>query len=421
MFLLWPIGASPRQLSVRRVVSLLVLRALLAALLLAQAGQVMAAEPGGDSWTTIERAARGQSVYFNAWAGDPTINRYLAWAAREVAQRYGVTLVHVKLSDTSAAVSRILAEQAAGRTHGGSVDLIWINGENFASLKSRGLLYGPWTEQVPNARAIDVSNPGVRIDFTLPTKGFELAWGNARFTLFYDSRAVSGPVPEDPNELLRWIQAHPGRFTYPQPPDFLGASFLKQLLLLMVTNRERLRRPVGADFEEVTRPLWAWLEAARSKLWRSGRLYPRSGPEQRRLLGDGEIDWAVSFNPSEANRAIRASELPATIRAIHFREGILSNSHFLAIPFNARTKEGAMVVANFLLSPEAQARKADEAIWGDPTVLAINRLAPADQRRFCAASVGPALPRIEGPLLPEPHPSWTTALERAWTQRYGAQ
>jgi putative thiamine transport system substrate-binding protein len=139
------------------------------------------------------------------------------------------------------------------------------------------------------------------------------------------------------------------------------------------------------------------------------------------LLGDGEVDWAVSFNPSEANRAILTGELPQTIRAMHFHGGILSNSHFLAIPFNARAKEGALMVANFLLSPEAQARKADEGIWGDPTVLAIDRLAPADQQRFAALKVGPALPRVEAPLLAEPHPSWTTALERAWIQRYGAQ
>jgi putative thiamine transport system substrate-binding protein len=389
--------------------------------LLASAGKVMAAEAGVDRWATIERAARGQSVYFNAWAGDPAINRYIAWAAREVARRYSVTLVHVKLSDTSVAVNRILAEQAAGRRQGGSVDLIWINGENFASLKTRGLLYGPWTEQVPNTRAIDVSNPGIRVDFTLPTEGFELPWGGARFTLFYDSRAVTAPLPEDPAALLRWIQAHPGRFTYPQPPDFLGTSFLKQLLLLLVTDRERLQRPIGADFAKITQPLWAWLDAARPNLWRAGRIYPRSGPEERRLLGDGEIDWAVSFNPSEANRAIRTGELPPTIRAVYFRGGVLSNSHFLAIPFNARAKEGAMVVANFLLSPEAQARKADETIWGDPTVLAIDRLLPVDQQRFSRLTVGPAVPRIEGPLLAEPHPSWMTALERAWTQHYGAQ
>ena len=39
-----------------------------------------------------------------------------------------------------------------------------------------------------------------------------------------------------------------------------------------------------------------------------------------------------------------------------------------------------MVVANFLLSPEAQLRKQDPAVWGDPTVLAMDKLDPADRQ-----------------------------------------
>lgn len=373
------------------------------------------------SWEQIEREARGQTVYFNAWAGEAAINRYIGWASREVAQRYRVQLVHVKLADTAVAVNRILGEQAAGRNRGGSVDLIWINGANFASLLQHRLLYGPWTEALPNARWLDKGNPTVSIDSTLPTNGFELAWGGARFVLFYDSIAVREPTPRDPQALLHWIRAHPGRFTYPQPPDFTGTSFLEQMLVLLVADRDRLQHPTGEDFDVVARPLWTWLDAARPYLWRRGRLYPRSAPEQRRLLGDGEVDWAPSFNPFEANRAVRAGDLPDTIRATYFRDGVLSNSHFLAIPFNARARAGAMVVANFLLSPEAQARKADESVWGDPTVLEIQRLAPAEQRRFAGLKGGPATPPMDAPVRMEPHPSWTSALNRAWIERYGAQ
>ncbi len=374
-----------------------------------------------DSWASVERAARGQTVYFNAWAGDPAINRYIDWASGQVRARYGVRLVHVKLPDTATAVSRLLAEQRAGRTRNGSVDLIWINGENFASLREAGLLLGPWTQRLPNEAAIDHDNPSVLTDFTMPTAGFELAWGGARMTLFYESQAVTGPPPADPATLLRWIETHPGRFTYPRPPEFLGTSFLKQLLLLLVADRGRLQNAVDDDFEQVTAPLWAWLDAAQPRLWRSGRIHPRSGQEQNRLLGDGEVDWSLAFNPSEANRAILAGDLPASVRAMQFRGGVLANSHFLAIPYNAPARDAAMVVANFLLSPEAQARKADEAIWGDPTVLALERLAPSDQQRFKQLHSGPALPGQEAPPLAEPHPSWTHALERAWLKRYGAQ
>ena len=78
--------------------------------------------------------------------------------------------------------------------------------------------------------------------------------------------------------------------------------------------------------------------------------------------------------------------------------GTIGNTNFVAIPYNAKAKEGAMVLANFLLSPEAQARKQDPNIWGDPTVLALDKLPAEDKARFEALlnSPPPELLRIKG-------------------------
>lgn len=382
-------------------------------------GHAQSSSPASPEIVEIERRGRGTTVYFNAWAGDEAINRYIAWAAREINRRYGVTLVHVKVADIAEAVTRILAERAAGRLSEGSVDLLWLNGENFAALRNANLLYGPWVDRVPNARLIDtLGNPTTIRDFTLPTDGYELAWGSARFTLFYDSAAVLDP-PRDPKSLLAWIWAHPGRFTYPRPPNFLGTSFIEQLLLLLVPDPGRVQHPVGSDFAAVTRPLWAWLDAAQPAMWRRGRLFPPSGPAQRELLGVGELDWTMAFNPLEGSRAIAQHELPDTVRGTSFSGGALANSHFLAIPANARNPDGAMVVANFLLSAEAQVRKADVSVWGDPTVLDITVLSESDRRLFgeqsAASDQGP------GGVLSEPHPSWSAELEREWIARYGVR
>ena len=72
-----------------------------------------------------------------------------------------------------------------------------------------------------------------------------------------------------------------------------------------------------------------------------------------------------------------------------------------------------MVTADFLLSPEAQLRKQDPAIWGDPTVLAMDKLDAADRDKFAALPLGVATlsPAELGRALPEPHPSWMTRLE----------
>lgn len=368
------------------------------------------------AWERVLAVARGQQIFFNAWGGDEAINRYVAWASGELAGRFRVRLRHVRVTDISEAVSRLLAERTAGRQQGGSIDLLWINGENFASLRKADLLWGPWTGAIPHAGLIDeTDNPTTVVDMTLPTDGYELAWGTARFTLLHDSRTVPVP-PRDPAALLDFVRTSPGRFTYPQPPNFLGTSFLKQVLLLLVPATAPFLQPVEANAatEALTAPLWAWLDAAHPQLWRRGRLFPASGPALRRLLGDGEVDFAMAFNPAEAERAIARGELPASIRTTSFSGGALTNSHYLAIPYNSSAREGALVAANFLISPEAQARKANPAVWGDPTVLALSRLKPAQAALFPA---GAALP-FDGPVLPEPHPDWIGVLERAWARRY---
>ncbi|HNP35255.1 MAG TPA: ABC transporter substrate-binding protein [Woeseiaceae bacterium] len=366
----------------------------------------------------LAQRAAGQTVYFNAWGGDPAINRYLEWVAREVLEQFDVRLVHVKVSDIAESVSRIRAERIAGRDTDGSVDLLWINGENFASLQRAGLLFGPWAARMPNAAFIDWrNNPSTHIDATLPTQGYELPWGTATFTLFFD-RTYLQEIPRDADALLHWMKAHPGRFSYPQPPAFLGTAFLKQLLLLLCSEPERLQQAPGNEFDAISAPLWAWLDQAHPAMWRRGRLFPHSGPAIRELLASGELNWMMSFNPAEASRAIRQGELQETISGLQFPTGALSNSHFLAIPVNAGAKDGAMLIANFLISPAAQARKADETVWGDPTVLDIAALPPSARRFFESLPRGNATPGTPVQKLPEPHPAWTGLLERAWLERY---
>jgi putative thiamine transport system substrate-binding protein len=128
----------------------------------------LAADPDPSDWDAVLAEARGQTFYFNAWGGAQNINAYLAWLGEEMQERFGVGLVHVKLDDTAAAVAKVVAEKAAGKDEGGSVDLIWINGENFASMKEQDLLMTPgWAEKLPNWRYVDVENkPTIRTDFT---------------------------------------------------------------------------------------------------------------------------------------------------------------------------------------------------------------------------------------------------------------
>lgn len=376
--------------------------------------QTAAAEP----WSAVEARARGQTVWFNAWGGSAVINTYLQWVAGELRSRHGITLEHVKVTDTAEVVRRVRGEKAAGRNADGSVDLVWINGENFLTMKREGLLFGPWAEQLPHARLIDTEGkPTTRVDFGEPVDGMESPWGMAQLTFFADRSRVPEP-PRSSAALLAWARANPGRFSYPRPPAFHGTTFLKQLLLDVGTDRAALAQPHTAEaFDRVTAPLWRALDELHPHLWRQGRQFPANAAAQRQMVADGELHIAITFNPNDAANEIAARRLPDTVQSFQFDSGTVGNTHFVAIPFNARAREAAQVTANFLLSPQAQARKADISHWGDPTVLALNRLTPAERALFDAAQ-RPGQVTRPAPVLREPHASWVDPIEREWLRRY---
>lgn len=384
----------------------------------------IAATPEPDDWEQVLREARGQTVYFDAWAGDPQINSYIAWAAQQLQSLYGVEVTHVKLSDTAEGVSRVLAEKLAGNEQAGTVDLLWVNGENFATMKDNGLLFGPWAEQLPNFALVDADNhPEMREDFTIAVEGYEAPWTRAQLVFYYDSATVDKP-PRNMRELLQWTQSNRGQFTYPRPPVFLGSTFLKQALLELAVDSAPLYRPVDqAQFESITAPLWEFLDALHPQLLRAGRSFPGGGTELRRMMGDGEISLALSFSPSEANAGIVAGELPPSVRSYVPSAGSIGNVSFLAIPFNAQAKAGAMVLANFLLSAQAQAHAYDPEVMGSATVLSMEMLSAQERALFESIEAGPATltPEALGNTLREPHPDWMDALERAWVERYGAR
>ena len=373
----------------------------------------------GD-WAAILAAARGQNVYFHAWGGDPKINDFVGWLGQTALDRHGVTLTHVKLAATSDAVARVLAEQGAGQTTGGAVDLIWINGENFAAMKAQGLLYGPFAEGLPNWPLVDTrGKPATTNDFTLPTMGYESPWAMAQLVFEYDSARLANP-PRDITALQIWAAANPGRFTYPQPPDYLGLTFLKQLLYGLLPEPAILQAPAGGAYDGAIPVLWTYLDRLHPNLWRQARAFPASEPALGQLLADGETDLSFAFNPGRASAEIAAGTLSPSVRTFVLDGGTIGNASFVAIPFNGQTA-GAQVIANLILDPAVQARAQDPATLGFQTVLNLAALTPADQARFAAIELGPATlsPAELGPTLLEPHASWMTRIAGDWVKRYG--
>jgi putative thiamine transport system substrate-binding protein len=364
------------------------------------------ADPNPADWDAVLSEAQGQTVYWNAWGGSTTTNDFIAWIGEQAATQ-GVTLEHVKLTDTADAVTRVLSEKQAGQDADGAIDMIWINGANFAAMKDAGLLFGPFAEQLPNWAYVDKEGKTVQTDFTVPVEGYESPWAMAQVVFMHDT----ADLPErlgSMQELLDWSVAHPGRFTYPQPPDFLGTTFLKQALVDIIADTSVLQAPAtDENYDAVTAPLWDYLDQLTPTLWRQGKVYPATGPAQLQLIADNEVDLAISFSPGEATAAIANEQLPDTVRTFVLEKGTIGNASFVAIPYNSGSKAGAMVVANILLSPQAQVRAQDPNILGYGTVLDMAKLSASDRAAFDALELGIATlsPAELGSVQAEPHPS----------------
>lgn len=374
-----------------------------------------------QSWQDTLDEAKGQTVYWNAWGGSDNINAYIDWIKTSVKTQYQVDLKHVKLADTANAVSRVLAEKAAGNNSNGSIDLIWINGENFRTLKQNKLLFGPFSQSLPNYQYIDESSKkSLTLDFGTKVDGMESPWGAAQVIFMHDTATLSVP-PKSMAQLLSYAKKNPGRITYPQPPQFLGTTFLKQALIETTHYPDALSKAVSSvDFDQVTQPLWAFLDELHPNAWRAGSSFPSSSEQMMRLLDDQEIDLALSFDVSAASVQIDQGNLNDTVRSYVFDKGTIGNTHFVGIPYNSASAAGAQVVANFLLSPEAQIKKQNPTTWGDLSVLSYNRLNATDQTQFDQLPRGIATLTLQelGESLPEPHVSWVEALEKEWRKRY---
>jgi len=405
----------PPRIPPARTIALLALGALAVSACAAPSSGSSDPEPLG-SWDSIRSEARGQTVSLWMWGGDPQGNAYVDDVLAPAAQGAGVTLKRVPIADTKDALNRVLAERQAGREDG-EVDLVWVNGDNFATGQQAGAWRCGWSSHLPNMRFTDPDDPLLAEDFGTEVNGCEAPWHKAQFTLVYDSATVSDP-PTTMAEVLDWAEANPGRFTYPAPPDFTGSVFVRQMLYGV--SGGYLNVPADFDqeaFDRLTPPLWKRLREVAPSLWRGGRTYPRDSVALDKLFARGEVYLTMTYGPATLTELVADGTFPRTTRVLQLEEGTVGNASFLAIPTTSPDQAGAMVVADLALSPEQQRIKADPDVWGQFTVLDESRLPAQDQAAFAdlpRSSVVPPYAELSRNANPELSSAWVPALDEGW-------
>ena len=372
------------------------------------------------SWDEAVKISRGQTVNWYMWGGSPAVNRYVnGYLASELKKQYGLQLRQVPVRDIAEVVSKLIVEKQAGKLSDGSVDLMWINGENFRTCKQYNLLYGPFADKLPNQHFVDWTKPTVKNDFGTPVNGMESPWGSAQMVMIYDAARTPQP-PKSIPALIAWIKANPGRFTYPAPPDFTGSVLVRHFFYYAAGSVDKWQgNYTEGEFSQAADATYALLRDLKSSLWRNGDTYPESPVKMNTLFADGQIDFSFSYHQGEASRNILDGLFPDTVRTFVFDEGTITNTHFVAIPYNAKDKAAAMVVANFLLSPEAQLEKAKPEVWGDFPAISPAQLPAQWQEKFTVLPKGKATlgdAELQAHQLPEPPSRILVELEKGWVE-----
>lgn len=303
---------------------------------------------------TEARNPAGSTVTFYGWGGDEKLNQWLDTEfASVMKEKHNITMERVPM-DIDQVLSLLAGEVQAGKKDG-SIDMIWINGENFRSARENNLLYGPFAAKLPNFQSyVDMESEDVTLDFAYPVEGYEAPYGKAQLVLIGD-KAVTPEFPTSAEALMDFVQKYPGKVTYPALPDFTGSAFVRNIIyeicgyeqfLTMEADKETVRKAVA--------PAMEYLRGLNPYLWNQGTTFPDSSMTLDHMFSDGEVVLNMTYEAYTPAVKIADGVFSETTETFQFDKGTIGNTNFMAIAANSGNKEGAMTAINEMLSPEMQ-------------------------------------------------------------------
>lgn len=369
------------------------------------------------SFDELKEEAKGTTVTFYGWGGDEMLND---WLDNEFApvmkEKYDITMERVPM-DIDQILSQLSGEIHAGEEDG-SIDMIWINVENFQSAKENKMLYGPFVEELPNYQEyVDAESEDVTLDFAYPIEGYEAPYGKAQMVMISDT-AVTPELPKTAAELKAFVQKYPGKVTYPALPDFTGSAFVRNIIYEICGYEQFLTMEADKEVvREAVAPAMEYLKELNPYLWNEGKTFPDSSTTVDQMFADGELVMNMTYGAYDTALKIADGTYTETTQAFQFDNGTIGNTNFMAIAANSSNKAGAMVAINEMLSPEIQADRYD-TLKVIP-VLDNSKLSEEQKKVFDAVDLGQGtIPQDEllSKRLPEMSAQLVPIIEEIWLE-----
>ncbi|MDA9555707.1 ABC transporter substrate-binding protein [Pelobium sp.] len=309
-----------------------------------------------QSWEQILQKAKGTTVVWMKWTGDKKANQYIdETVIPQIKKKFDITLKIIP-GQGNTIVSNVMSEKEAGLAKG-QTDIVWINGETFFQLQKINGLFGPFTDKLPSSAFINYKDPIIKYDFQQEINGYEAPWGKASFIGITDSAKVQ-KTPISMQEFEAYWKTHPGKFTIPL--DFTGYTLLKSWLIELAGGIQNLNGDFDQNkYDKYSGELWDFINRNKKYFWKKGETFPESNVTVSQMFGTGELDFTFSFGLTAVDKGVKEGLFPKTTKSFVLKAGSIHNSNYLGIPYNSPNKEGALVVINYLISPEAQIEKSN--------------------------------------------------------------
>lgn len=389
---------------------------------------------GNLSWEEVKAKAKKEgTVNLYYWGGSDLINLWVDQTATPALAKEGITLNPVRITATKDTVDVIIAELAAGRgEEEGSVDLLWVNGENFFSLKQQNALWGAFANRLPNSVNFewDETDPRSLLnlrDFGVETGFQEMPWSGEQYVCSINrAKVAADQTPSTFAQMKEYLTAHPGKFAYIKPPHYLGNTFVQSVLYAHNPDgtgakpfQKSFEELGGAELARLMKPGFEYLKSIEPLLYgaQSGEpRYPENDGELDNLFLNTEVNFNCKFGIYGTHTGLITGTYPEQAEEFIFPAGqMIKNKNYLAVPLNSPNPAAALVAVNYFSSVQSHADKLKIAAM--PVGLDTWRLNAEDAQIINEAApklYGVTQADLDANIAPDTNASLVDVIEATW-------
>jgi putative spermidine/putrescine transport system substrate-binding protein len=308
---------------------------------------VPAAYSAGRTTHTAKKANAGTTIVIYA-SGDVNVqslwqNNIIPHFEKENKGIYVKFIFSAHGADDGATLARIGA--AVKGRHWPGIDL--VDAGLVTTMALDGLDQPVSKATAPNIKKV---NPALLV----PVKGAAIPYRGSSVVLAYNSDHVKSP-PKTMADLLAWIKANPGKFTYNSPnTGGSGYAFAETVVdsTISAANLKQMQNGYVPNLESEWDQGLQTLHGLTKYVYQG--VYPNGNAATLQLLAQGQI-WIAPVWSDQSLTALATGQLGPNIKLAQISNPpFTGGAAYLGVPKTAKHKKVLYKFVNYILSPEAQ-------------------------------------------------------------------